>query len=270
MSQDQEHALAPMVRKLEHWRPLDDTDREAILALPFTRRELNAGQHIVWDGDKPQYSTLLISGFAYRHKVAGNGGRQIMAIHMKGDVVDLQNSLLGRADHNVQMLTQGEVALIPIASVQELAFNHPNVGRAMWYETLVDGSIFREWLLNVGRRDAKTRIGHLLCEFAMRMETTGLGKQDEYEIPITQEQLADSVALTPVHVNRTLMALEAEGLIRRNKRVIHIVDWKKMAKYSDFEPRYLHDDALATAPPATDARIPPYVHQLNGQPAQGA
>ena len=237
-----------MVRKLEHWRTLSDDDRTAILELPFTRRELNAGQHIVWDGDRPQYTTLLMSGFAYRHKVAGNGGRQIMAIHMRGDIVDLQNSLLGLADHNVQMLTSGAVALIPVSAIQEIAFDRPTIGRAMWYETLVDGSIFREWLLNVGRRDARTRIGHLLCEFAIRMENAGLGKQDEYEIPITQEQLADSVALTPVHVNRTLMGLEADGLIRRNKRVIHIIDWKKMAKVADFQPRYLHFDARETAP----------------------
>jgi CRP-like cAMP-binding protein len=248
MPEDQDHPLALMVRKLSHWRDLSPADQEAVLALPFTKRALTANQHLVWDGDKPQYTTLLLSGFAYRHKVAGNGGRQIMSIHMKGDIVDLQNSLLGLADHNVQMLTPGEVALIPVAAVQELAFEYPTVGRAMWYETLVDGSIFREWLLNVGRRDARTRIGHLLCEFAMRMETAELGKQDEYELPITQEQLADAVSLTPVHVNRTLMSLEAEGLIRRNKRVIHIVDWKKMAKVADFQPRYLHLDAKLTAP----------------------
>jgi CRP-like cAMP-binding protein len=248
MSQDHEFTLAPMVHKLEHWKNLTDNDKKAVLALPYTKRFLSAGQHIVWDGDKPQYATLLLSGFAYRHKVAGNGGRQIMSIHMKGDIVDLQNSLLGLADHNVQMLTNGEVALIPVAAVLELSFDYPNIGQAMWYETLVDGSIFREWLLNVGRRDARTRIGHLLCEFAMRMEMAGLGNQVEYEIPITQEQLADAVSLTPVHVNRTLMAMEKDGLIRRNKRVIHIIDWKEMAKVADFQPRYLHIDARQTAP----------------------
>jgi len=248
MSQDDEFTLAPMVRKLEHWRKLKEADKKAILALPFTKRSLTASQHIVWDGDKPQYTTLLLSGFAYRHKVAGNGGRQIMSIHMKGDIVDLQNSLLGVADHNVQMLTSGEVALIPVAAVLELAFDYPTIGQAMWYETLVDGSIFREWMLNVGRRDARTRIGHLLCEFAMRMDMAELGKQDEYELPITQEQLADAVSLTPVHVNRTLMALETDGLIRRNKRVIHITDWKELAKVADFQARYLHIDARETAP----------------------
>ena len=235
-----EHVLAPLVRKLGLREELDEGDRIAILALPFTRRRLDAGQYLAWDGDRPQNSCLLLSGFAFRHKHAGNGGRQILSFHMKGDLVDLQNSLLGIADHNVQMLTSGEVAMIPVEAIRDLAFRHPEVGMAMWYETLVEGSIFREWVLNIGRRDARTRIAHLLCEFALRLELADLGKQTAYELPITQEQLADAVALTSVHVNRTLMKLEQDGLITRTKRVIAIVDWKALVKVADFEARYLH------------------------------
>jgi CRP-like cAMP-binding protein len=113
---------------------------------------------------------------------------------------------------------------------------------AMWYETLVEGSVFREWVLNIGRRDARTRIAHLLCEFALRLKVAELADQTTYELPITQEQLADAVALTSVHVNRTLMKLEQEGLITRTKRIISIVDWKELIKVADFEPRYLHLD----------------------------
>ena len=240
MFDDPPHALDLMVRKLDQWNPLGDDDRAAVRELPFTRRRLNANDHVVWDGDRPQHTCLLLSGFAYRYKVAGNGGRQIMSIHMKGDIVDLQNSLLGIADHNVQMLSSGELALIPIEAVRELAFRRPAVGMAMWYETLVEGSIFREWILNIGRRNANVRIGHLLCEFAMRLEVAELGKQTDYELPMTQEQLADAVALTSVHVNRTLMKLEEDGYIARTKRHIVINDWHKLAKLADFEPRYLH------------------------------
>jgi CRP-like cAMP-binding protein len=229
-----------MVRKLELWNPLSDNDRDAVLALPFTERVLSAGQYIVWEGDKPQHSCVLNSGFAYRHKTAGNGGRQIMSIHVKGDIVDLQNSLLGVADHNVQMLTRGKIAFIPVEAMREIAFTRPSVGMAMWYETLVEGSIFREWVLNIGRRDARTRIAHLLCEFALRLEVAELGEMTNYTLPITQDQLADAVALTSVHVNRTLMKLEADGLIKRTKREITIDDWTKLAKAGDFQPRYLH------------------------------
>ena len=241
------HALAQMVRKLQLWQSLSDCDADAILALPHTVRTLEAGQYLIWDGDKPQHTCLLLDGFAYRHKLAGNGNRQILSIHMKGDIVDLQNSLLGIADHNVQMLTTGHVALIPVDAMRTIAFNHPHVGMAMWYETLVEGSIFREWIVNVGRRDARTRIAHLLCEFALRLEVAELGEQSSYELPITQEQLGDAVSLTPVHVNRTLMRLEEDGLIERTKRVITIRDWTELAKTADFEPRYLHLQAKSQA-----------------------
>jgi CRP-like cAMP-binding protein len=240
MSDPQYHALAPMVRKLELWNPLSEEDRRAVLGLPYTERILSAGLFFVWEGDKPQNSCVLNSGFAYRHKSAGNGGRQIMSIHVIGDIVDLQNSLLGIADHNVQMLTAGTVSLIPVEAMRKIAFSRPSVGMAMWYETLVEGSIFREWVLNIGRRDAKTRIAHLLCEFAVRLEVAELGKSNHYTLPITQDQLADAVALTPVSVNRMLMKLEADGLIKRTKRNITIDDWSKLAKAGDFQPRYLH------------------------------
>lgn len=85
----------------------------------------------------------------------------------------------------------------------------------MWLDTLVDGSIFREWVTNVGRRDARTRIAHLLCEFSLRLKLAGLGEQGAYELPMSQEQVADATGLTPVHVNRTIKGLENDGLIER-------------------------------------------------------
>jgi len=242
--------LELMVRKLELWHPLSAEERAAVLALPFTRRQLNAHDHIVWEGDRPQHTCLLLSGYAFRHKVAGNGGRQILSIHIKGDLVDLQNSMLGTADHNVQMLTACEVALIPFEMILDLTFQMPNIGMAMWYETLVEASIFREWILNIGRRDAHARIGHLLCEFAVRLEVAELGIQTDYELPITQEQLADAVSLTAVHVNRTLKKFEGDGLIsRQSSCAVTIGDWNKLAHAGDFESTYLHlrDDEAALA-----------------------
>jgi CRP-like cAMP-binding protein len=240
MSHDPRPTLLPMFRKLQLWMQLDKDDERAVLSLPHQLKKLAPAQYIVRDREKPTHSCLLLSGFAYRHKLTGDGARQIMSIQMKGDVVDLQNSLLRQSDHNVQALTRIEVALIPIEAVQNLAFTRPSVGRAMWYETLVDASIFREWTLNVGRRDATQRTAHLLCEFALRLELAGLGQQCDYQLPMTQEQLADALGLTPVHVNRTLKALEKAGLIERSQRWVKIGNWEKLAAVGDFDSTYLH------------------------------
>jgi len=238
--ESESHILMPMVRKLQRWHSLDEDDKAAVLALPYVPRTLNATQFVVWDGDRPQHSCLLLSGFAVRHKIAAGGARQILSVHMRGDLMDLQNSLLGVADHNIQMLTAGEVAMIPAEAILALVSARPAVGLALWMETLVDGAIFREWIVNVGRRDARTRLAHLLCEFALRLEAAGLGARTDYEMPMTQEQLSDAVGLTSVHVNRTLMGLGTDGVIRRTHRRIVVLDWQALTRVGDFDPRYLH------------------------------
>jgi CRP-like cAMP-binding protein len=233
--------LEPLVEKLAYRSDLGAEDRAAIMALPFTIKTVERGQFIVRERELAKHSCLMLSGYSIRTKVVATGDRQIVAIHMKGEAVDLQNSLLKVADHSVQMLTGGKVAAIAQEDVARLALEHPRVGQAMWIDTLVDASIFREWIANIGRRDARTRISHLLCEFAVRLRVAGLGEDTHYELPMTQEQLADSTGLTSVHINRTLRGLDEEGLITRpNPRSIRIGDWRKLAEAGDFDTNYLH------------------------------
>ena len=240
--------LQPLVEKLAYRAELSREDRDAILALPFTVRTMERSQFIVREREPATHSCVMLSGYSIRSKNTATGNRQIIAIQMKGEVVDLQNSMLKVADHSVQMLTSGKVAMIPREKVIRLTLDRPAVAQAMWIDTLVDGSIFREWITNVGRRDARTRIAHLLCEFSVRLRVAGLGEDTRYELPMTQEQLADATGLTSVHVNRTIKALEKEGLIERaNPRAIEIGDWRRLADVGDFDTNYLH---LRTDEPA--------------------
>ena len=233
--------LEPLVQKLTYRTELDADDCAAIRALPFAIKKMDRGQFIVREREPAIQSVVMLSGFSIRSKVVASGHRQIVAIHMKGEAVDLQNSMLKVADHSVQMLTPGKVAMIPREAVVELTLARPKVGQAMWIDTLVDASIFREWIANVGRRDAATRMAHLLCEFALRLRSAGLGDETGYELPMTQEQLADATGLTAVHVNRTMKALEKDGLIvRPNPRLVRIADWRKLAEAGDFDSNYLH------------------------------
>ena len=232
--------LAPLVRKLLNTFPLSEEDQVAVLSLPHTERRLENGQYVVREGDAPTHSCLVISGFAVRHKIMGDGARQIVNVHMAGDMVDLQNSLLRTADHNVQALTTMKAAFIPREAIIELAFARPAVGKALWLETLIEGSIAREWIANVGRRNSVARIAHLLCEFAYRLDAVGIGKECNYELPMTQEQIADTVGLTAVHVNRTLKGLDTAGLTTRSKRSVRINDLARLAEVGDFRSTYLH------------------------------
>jgi CRP-like cAMP-binding protein len=158
-----------MLIKLGSRRPLDEDDQAALLALPHVLRTLKANEFLVREDDVPTHACLLLSGYAIRHKIAGNGGRQIFSIHMEGDIVDIQNALLQRADCNVETLTDVDVALIPLPALSQIAAARPRIGQAMWHETLVDAAINREWMLSIGRRDSRARIAHLLCEFSVRL-----------------------------------------------------------------------------------------------------
>jgi CRP-like cAMP-binding protein len=238
-----------MVRRLDRRSPLGESDRQALLGLQHNIRRVMAGGHIIRDGDRPEQCSLLLSGYAYRYKITGDGARQIISIHMAGEFLDLQNIFLHVSDHSVQTLTEVELAVIPQAAIEELALTRASIGKAMWIDTLIDASIFREWVVNVGRRDSRARVAHILCEFSLRLEAAGLARHHRYELPMTQEQLADAVGLTSVHVNRVLRQLAEEGLISRDRRSIVIEDWPRMRQAGDFNERYLHHDAQAA--PAT-------------------
>lgn len=237
------HVLDPLVRHLELRAALSEKDRLAILALPSTVKTLEPGTYFVREGEPPSQCGVLLSGFAFRQKLTGDGDRQIVSLHLPGEALDFQTMFLDVADHNVQMLTRGEVAFVPREAIRELAAVNFNIAHAILVTTLADASIFREWVLNVGRRDGRSRMAHVLCELAVRLDAIGLAEEYGYELPMTQEQLADTLGMTPVHVNRILKSLEADGLIGRSKRKVSFPDWERMREVADFNGRFLHLDS---------------------------
>ncbi len=232
--------LALMVRKLEIHTPLQQDDRDALLALPHTLKTYEPSAYLVREGDAPKQCAVLLSGFAFRQKLTGSGMRQIVSMHIPGDAIDFQHLFLDVADHNVQTLTRADVATIPRKALRDLARSRAAVGNAIFVSTLVEGSISREWVLNIGRRNARSRLAHFLCEFAMRLDVLELAAGQPYELPMSQEQLGDALGLTAVHVNRTIKSLEADGLITRNRRRISFPRWDALRELADFSSRYLH------------------------------
>ena len=232
--------LEALLSNLELRSPLPQGDREAILALPHSLRSLAPGSYLVREGEPPTACGVLISGFAYRQKLTGDGGRQILSIHIPGEALDFQNIFLNSADHSVQMLTRGQVAMVLRSDLHKIARSSPAIGHAILVSILVEASIFREWILNVGRRDAKSRLAHVLCELAVRLDAHGLTEEMGYHLPMTQAELADALGLTPVHLNRVIRALEVDGLLVRTKRDLAFPDWERMRDLADFNDRYLH------------------------------
>ena len=237
---DKQYPLASLTRKLGLLAELDDLDRQAINSLPSTIQTVKNGHYLVRQGSQPTDCCLLLTGYACRNKVTVNGSRQIVSFHIAGDILDLQHLHLAVADHNVQAISEAEVAWIPKSKLRSMARQRPMLAEALWRDTLIDASIFREWVLNVGRRDARSRVAHMLCEFAVRCEAAGLGQAESFEWPLTQEQIADATGLTTVHVNRTLKGLSAEGCIHSDRGRYRPGDWTALKDVAGFDKLYLH------------------------------
>jgi CRP-like cAMP-binding protein len=239
--------LEPVARKLSARRRLSFDEAKAVKLLPCKEASLDAGSYLVREGEKSHVCCALLSGFTYQHKSTGSGARQILAIQLRGDLIGLPNAMLECADHNVQALSRIKVALIPCQAVADLIVRHPAVGQALWAESLVDASLLREWILNVGQRDAKQRIAHLFCELALRQKAAGICSGSDYAWPMTQEQVADATGMTPVHVNRTLQRLRSDGLITLTASMIRIPDLEALEIAGDFSRGYLHQSSTEPA-----------------------
>jgi len=229
-----------LVRKLSGLNELSPEDISAIQTLPIRKRRLKAGTFIVAEDQLVSECCLLLTGFACRNKLAKDGRRQIVSFHLAGDILDIQHLFFERADHNLQVITDADVAFIPMSALRDLVRESAQIAIALWRDCLVDASIFREWVLNVGRRPAAGRISHMLCEFVARCLSAGITKTSAMILPMTQEYIADATGLTSVHVNRVLRQLREGGLIEGAGRTFKIADWDGLRQFADFRPGYLH------------------------------
>src|SRR5688572_29646210 len=230
----------PLIRKLDNIVTLDENERAALLNLPLQLTTLRADQDIVREGDRPSRSCALLEGFLATYKVTGEGKRQITNFHIPGDIPDLQSLHLEVLDSSLHTLTPCRVGFIQHEALHDLCDHHPRIARALWRETLIDASMFREWTVNNGRREAYGRISHILCELMTRLEAVGLAKDHTCEIPITQGEFADATGLSNVHVNRVLQELRGDGLITLKGNTLVALDWDQLRQAGDFDPTYLH------------------------------
>lgn len=231
--------LSIFIRKLLNRSRLSTVDQEALAQLPYKIQNVDVGTQILREGDRAIVCPILLDGFTYRYKVAADGGRQIVALKVPGDALDFQSAYLHVADHDIRALTPAIIANVPLRAIESLAEERTAIARALLVDTILEGSISREWLLNIGRRNAEARLAHLLCEIYYLIDEVAGAPLAEYEVPINQEQLADLLGLTPVHINRMLKRLEAKGAIRSGRR-LRIIDLAALERISSFSDVYLH------------------------------
>ncbi|GBD48858.1 Crp/Fnr family transcriptional regulator [Methylopila sp. Yamaguchi] len=230
---------AAILGKLEALHPLPDDDRALLHAVVGRGRPLKAGDDIVREGERTDVVHVILEGHGYRYKTLADGKRQIIGYLVPGDFCDLYGFLLDRMDHGMATRTACRIAELSEEHILMLT-SRPALARALWWSELVNASILREWLVNMGRRTPSVRVAHILCELLVRLQVVGEATNDSFRLELSQAELGDTVGLTTVSVNRALQKLRSAGLIQQTNREIAIPDVAALKAFADFDPSYLH------------------------------
>jgi CRP-like cAMP-binding protein len=239
LSGDRNEIVAALVRALERRDTLSARERAALAEAVAEVRLYAPGDTLIRAGAPTEYSTLLLGGLLGRVFYMAQGKRQIVALHLPGDFVDLHSLLLKRLDHDVVALTEVRVALFPHAALRRLTETEPHLTRMLWLLTVIDGAIHREWIGRLGH-SAAVRIALLLCELQLRLEVVGLTAPEGFAIDLTQADLGDMTGLTPVHINRTLRKLREANLAVMRDGYASIPDLARLREFAGFDPTYLY------------------------------
>jgi CRP-like cAMP-binding protein len=231
-----EHLIQNLGRR-DH---ISDAERQLLEQLPRRTRPFQNGEEVVREGSRPSDSCLIVSGLAARAQFLHDGKRQLAALHVPGDFIDLHALLLKLMDHSVVAIGTCEAAFIPHASLLSLIESAPHLGRLFWLSTVIDGAIQRTWITSLGRRSPTMHIAHLICELYVRLELIGLAQDQSFEFPATQNDIADMVGLSLVHVNRTIQDLRLTQLVRWQNRVVTVPDIDRLRRFAEFDPTYLN------------------------------
>lgn len=237
------HMATYLIRKLERFVRLSTADKAALTRLGGQNiRHVSPREDVAREGDRPRAVNIILQGFACRYKSLEDGRRQIVGFFVPGDICDPRVFILKELDHSIAAIGALKVAEAPGDAVLEVAEDSPRIAQALWWSTMVQEAIAREWIMNVGQRSAIERMAHLLCEVFIRLRAVGLVEGDSCDVPMTQTDLADALGLSAVHVNRTLQDLRAAGLVIWKGRRLTIPDLEALQNVGMFHANYLHLD----------------------------
>lgn len=229
-------------------------EQNAILDLPCHFAKVKANRDFVGLREDVDHASLVVEGLVGRFDQNSGGARQITAIHLPGDMANLHSVVQPQATSALQALSDATILRIPHEAIRAATARLPALAEALWRDCMVDAAILAQWVVNVGRRNARTRVAHLLCEVATRLDARADRQSFSFPFAVTQFQLADAAGLTSVHVNRVLRTLRRDELVDVGKQEARVADWDGLVRAGEFNANYLQrrirpDDRIRIIPP---------------------
>lgn len=228
-----------LMMKLRKRDDVSVAEEAALLAIMQPPQPYPARKVVIDEGVPLDRSALLVDGILARFKDMRDGQQQISELHVAGDFADLHSFTLKRLDHGIMALTECRISWVQHDALAKVVEDFPHLGRMLWFSTNLDASIHRAWTVSLGRRDAAARLAHLLCELQVRLEVVGLADPGGYDLSLTQNDLANCLGLTAVHVNRILRQLRERGLVTFRGGHVTVTDAVGLRHLAEFSDDYL-------------------------------
>jgi CRP-like cAMP-binding protein len=203
-------------------------------------KDYPAERAVVSDGQRATECCLIARGFCARSKTTSEGRRQILSIHIPGEIPDLMSLHLHVMDHDLSTLTACTLGFINHEALRLLHRRQPNLADIFWRDTLIDAAMFREWIVNVGQRPAPARLAHVIVELRERLKVIGRIEGASFEMPLTQEQVGEALGITAVHANRVIRQLRQDGIVDLRRGRVDVLDEGRLVELAGFDDRYLH------------------------------
>jgi CRP-like cAMP-binding protein len=213
-------------------------------------RIVHAGKTIFRIGEPCRDAFAIRDGWVYLYALHADGGRQILHYAMNGDFIGYHPDRGAAITYGAIALTDVTVCVMPLAAIDAICRTDPGVGMRIAWMLARDLSLSYDNITSVARQCARERVAHLLLQLYVRRRTRWPeSRGDVVELPLTQELIADTLGLTPVHVNRMLAALRRDGVLHFKLGKLRILDPDRLIDLAGLDPDIVSNWIDAGRPP---------------------
>ena len=226
-----------LMGRLRH--AMSEDEKAAVESLVQQTEKIDGQTKVLARGELCNRSTMLIDGYMMR-AIEADGRRFVVGLHVPGDFVDLHAFALKRLDHDIVTLGPVTVGYAPHERIVKVMEEHPHLTRLLWFATLLDAAIHREWILKLEQLTAAKRVAHIFAELWHRLDLVALGRRDGLRTPLIQSDLAEMCGTTAIHMNRALGQLKKEGIAEFRRGTLYVHDRVRLEGFAEFNSAYLY------------------------------
>lgn len=229
-----------LLKKLGHFYEVTADIERSISDSCVDVVEFTVGHTIIRNGDRYDFIYLMEEGWVFREKILPEGQRQIVNIALPGEFLCFNAALFQNSEFDLVTRTPVKAFKLEAKAFSTILKDQPYLALALAWANAHEETLLAERVVSLGRRSARERLAHILCEISTRLKLVGLGDGDRLALPLVQEDFADILGLSVIHIHRMVRKLVAEQVIAYQPGQVRILDMRRLEQIAGFDDGYLH------------------------------